>query len=852
MTEPTRYSHPPEDGRDGVLLADHLADVAARVEYVFDVSDTLPSGVPTTDVLRTLAWTHDAGKATTWFQHHIGLGGEAPPAPYYTHHSLFGAFVSAYALDIRDYPAEVILAGTLAVLRHHGTLGDGPRDLFERAEPDPQSKHSDRRDAVTKQAKNVDSNVPLLAERIVAQATAGAGSWADFVEQTKGEAAYNRVTSLVADEGFVPTFSRKHVSPRFYETALDLWSGLVLCDKTSAAGAPNNPSVYHSNQSSKKRLESYIDGLQADADCGGEQGRINELREEARHQVLTAVRETEPAFATITLPTGLGKTLTGLSGAFELLERTGRERIIYALPFTSIIDQVGDELLDVFDSDGADGKVLLHHHLSEAAVTVDSASEDSDALAAIEGMLGESWRAHIVLTTFVQLFESLAGPKNTQSMKLPALHDAVVVLDEPQSLPHRWWPLVDRLVEMLTDQYGAAVLAMTATQPRLFAARPPELVSTTQAFYDELDRVEFHIDSSVESYAELDDAIETAEAVSRLRHSDEQSVLAVCNTIDSAEALFEGLCESGVVTAGSVLTELIDRDSEVDATALADAMLDRSGRPIVYLSTRVRPRDRLLFIGLLKELTARGEPVLCVSTQLIEAGVDISFDEVYRDFAPVDSIVQAAGRCNRSYESDTGRVTVWWLRGDPESRYSPGQAVYDAWGESLLSITKQSLDSISGDGSVISESILTWDCVQEYYQRVAANNPGNRKLVEHLEAGRIDKLERASLIEERQRVDVIICRTAEEERLVAEAREAWLEYEYDLLKECIDTLRPVQVSIPIYSNDSPEAQGLMELEPLHAGTETRVLSTNHSRVGGFFDQNTGFTIPDSTVEARFL
>lgn len=851
MTEPPRYSHPPENGQEGVLLEDHLADLADRVSHVYDESAAFPCGTEVGEVLRRLAWTHDAGKATSWFQHHIGQGGRNPPAAYYTHHSLFGAFLSAYVLENCGYEDELILAGTLAVLRHHGTLGDGPKDLFKRAEPD-EGGQKQRLEAVEEQANDINAEVPSLAAKIVDKATDGRATWDEFVGEIRHGSAYERVRDLVSAKGFVPTFSRDRISPRFYETSLELWSGLVLCDKTSAAGTPNSASTYSGSPVSGETLENYIDQLQRSADNEGKSGEINDLRSQARSQVLTAIQNEAPEVATITLPTGLGKTLTGLSAAFEICDVTERGRIVYALPFTSIIDQVGDELQEVFNSDGTDGRVLLHHHLSEATVGVDDSLEDTDAAGAIEAMLGESWRASIVLTTFVQLFESLAGPKNTQSMKLPALHDSVVILDEPQSLPHEWWPLVNRLIDILTDQYGAAVLAMTATQPSLFEDTPPELVDTREAFYKKMERVVFQFDPSIRSFSDVGAAISTSDAAQRILSEEDDSVLTVCNTIDSAESVFNGLQSSEIVTAGSVLNQMNGAGDDVDVQELLGRLLEEGGRPVVFLSTRVRPRDRLILIDLLKRLTRQGIPVICVSTQLIEAGVDISFDRVYRDFAPLDSIVQAGGRCNRSYEGGEGRVIVWWLRGDPDSTYTPAQAVYDLWGESLLSLTKQSLDSVCGDSSVVSEATVTWNGVREYYERVSSNNPGNRELVKHLESGRADKLEQVSLIRDRMAVDVVVCRDSDDENLIREIKEAWSERQFESLRELIRETRPIQVSIPIYDPGSEEAQALGELEPLHDETDIRILRTSNTRFGQYFDVNTGLTVPDSTVEARFL
>lgn len=856
-TEPERYSHPAEDGHDAVLLMDHLQDVADRTGYVTPDGSTTPAGDPLGDVLRTVALVHDAGKASTWFQQHIGMSSGTPPDSIHTHHSLFGAFLAAYALDQRGYSDETILAGTLAVLRHHGVLGDGPELLFTRSSPGRNKRLADQRAAAVDQVEDIDETVPNVAARIVERATDGAGTWTDYAAEVRSGTAFGRIRDRLSYAGVVRTLSRDLVTETLYETEIQIWSALVLCDKTDAAGAPDDPAMYEGDRVTFETIDDYINTLQEDGPNDGSKGKLNDWRNTAREQVLDTVRSERPTVSTLTLPTGLGKTLTGVSAAALLCEITDRDRIIYALPFTSIIDQVGDELTTVFDSDGHDGRVLLHHHLSDATVTLDEDAEfeDTDAIAAIEGMLGESWRASVVVSTFVQLFESLAGPRNVQSMKLPALHDSVIVLDEPQSLPHSWWPLVRRLVDILTERYNAAVIAMTATQPRLFDGETTELVGTPERFYHNIDRTTFEIDPSIRGFREPDSAVTFESAADRLTVSSDGSALAVCNTISSAETLYERVIDKSTASAvGAVLDTELREGKNPDPAALADAIEGDGGRPVAFLSTRVRPRDRLLLIKTLKELTSRGSPVLCVSTQLIEAGVDISFEQVYRDFAPMDSIVQAAGRCNRSYDGETGTVTVWWLRGDPDTSITPGEAVYNTWGESLLSITAESLQTVAGDKGSIAESALTWDAVNEYYDNVAEANPGNRDLVTYLDAARADELARASLIEERAAVEVIVCRTDTDRETVERASNAFVTGDFDAFDDHIDSLRDRQVSIPVYPDDAETAKKLTELPVLvdNEYTDLKHLDTDNDRYREFFDVTTGLNIPNSTVEARFL
>lgn len=225
----------------------------------------------------------------------------------------------------------------------------------------------------------------------------------------------------------------------------------------------------------------------------------------------------------------------------------------------------------------------------------------------------------MVVTTFVQVFESLAGPTNARSMKLPSLYGSVVVLDEPQALPLEWWPLVDRLVELLTEEYGASVIAMTATQPELLSAgdrEPFSLVADPDPYYDELDRLDFVLHPSAiamlpgqdseESDTIDDDAESAALSYDRAgdlvatRADDGDSVLAICNTIDSARELAESIADRTIpVDVNEVYDELLnDADESTESippkrTSADAARRRRSGQPLlVHLTTRHRPCDR--------------------------------------------------------------------------------------------------------------------------------------------------------------------------------------------------------------------------------------------------------------------
>jgi CRISPR-associated endonuclease Cas3-HD len=815
---------------------------------------TTPMGKPVTDLVRRLALIHDFGKLTTWFQQHIEMM-EGDPRGNPTHHALIGAVLSYYVLERAGYEDEECLAGYVAVAKHHGSLPDVPEYVFDRTNWN--KKHpvkNERHEEVIEQVENIDKKAAPLAEEFISEATDGRGSWAEFAARVRERTQFETIKDRVSYSGY--THDAYGISEEFYPCVLQAWSALSLADKTSAAGAPKGG--YESTAPVRSALAEYINGLPKNGETlSDRERRLNDWRDEARVSVLKNVERmvtSDERLATLTLPTGMGKTLTGLDTALTLREETDRERIVYALPFTSIIDQVDSEIREIFDTDGRDDLLTVHHHLAETVIELDE--EDTDEYAAIEEMLGESWRSGLVLTTYVQLFESLVGPRNTQSMKLPALYDSVIVLDEPQSLPHDWWPLVRRLATILTEEYDATVIAMTATQPQLFGG-VLELVDGPRRYFEEIERVEYVIDDSVVAFPDREHGpIGYDEAGDRIvgSASDGEDVLSVCNTIDSAQTLTEVVTKRvDAVDVGKVYADLLRDEGEVDGGRLADAVVEKADSvATVHLSTRIRPKDRLVLIGAIKTLTTGTITVVAVTTQLIEAGVDVSFDRVYRDFAPMDSIVQAAGRCNRSFERDSGTVTVWWLDKPEEKNMTPGEAVYNEWGDSLLSVTSQVLDSKGvNKHSTSPEFTIAWDCIREYYRVLRSERRvGKESYVDLLNDGEFEQAGRLSLIDQRLAFEVVVCRTDRDRERIIDIKDAWSDFKFDTVRTLIEETKSAQVSIPVYRADSKEAEKIGGLDQVHDETDLRWLDTRDHL--DYFDKTTGLVVPDSTVEGRFL
>jgi len=354
-----------------------------------------------------------------------------------------------------------------------------------------------------------------------------------------------------------------------------------------------------------------------------------------------------PARLTLSAPTGSGKTLTALNAAVKLRGRVEKStgaspRIIYVLPFITLIEQAYDVIDSVLRQHQPYLKnprtyLVKHHHL---APTGDAEQELAELRSAEESlMLAESWDAEIVVTTFVQLFHTLIGFKNRFLKKLHNIEGSILILDEPQSLPAEYWPLLREVLRDL-EQLGVTIISMTATQP--------SLISQAQELAPRFDQWPSRV--RLERIKLRDIQVLADEIAS----TPDKSRLAVVNTIHASIELYRAL--------------------------------RKRVSPLYYLSTNITPFERTRRIRAIRSSLDRGEPVTLVSTQVIEAGVDVDFDLGYREIGPFDSVIQVAGRINRNHRNGPGLLRVFDLSDDrspliygrilPEltRRYLPEQA----------------------------------------------------------------------------------------------------------------------------------------------------------------------------------
>lgn len=400
---------------------------------------------------------------------------------------------------------------------------------------------------------------------------------------------------------------------------------------------------------------------------------INVLREAAYQTAVSRVVSLgEQNFYSITLPTGLGKTFTAYKTALQIKELYAPDfRIVYCLPFTSIIDQNASVFNDILESASIDkGNIGVHHHLS-----IPDISKEDDIE---EGFypnweyITEGWQSEITITTFVQLWESIFASHNRQLRKFHNLANSIIILDEIQSINPKLFPAFEFVMEAMAKYFNTKFLFVTATQPILLEDKVQELCFKNEKdyFFSQMKRT--LLDTSLLQNEELMNEEELSEIVLADYEESGKSILVICNTIGFSQKLRELLSNS----------------------------LEES--ELFYLSASIIPYSREQTLEAVREKLDNNEPIILVSTQVVEAGVDIDFDTVYRDFAPLSSINQAAGRCNRNAGKGVSKVILF--KSGKDKIYDPTQ----------LDITKNVLDSFPAE---IPENQF-YELNQNYFQAV--------------------------------------------------------------------------------------------------------------------------------------
>ncbi len=402
-----------------------------------------------------------------------------------------------------------------------------------------------------------------------------------------------------------------------------LFSSLIDADRQDTADTEKPKTAQHRQQGDYRLWKELIERLEIKYKTFETSNRVDEVRKEVSTHCLHAATRPKGLF-TLTVPTGGGKTLASLRFALRHAKEHDMDRIIYIIPFTSIIDQnaqVVREILEPEECPEDTGKIVLEHHSNIGA----------DTQSWKEKLLTENWDAPVVYTTMVQFLEAFFGAGTRGARRMHQLAKAVIIFDEIQTLPIRCVHIFNNAINFLVNHCGSTVVLCTATQPLLGSVDEKkgaltlsgknELMPDVSRLFVDLKRVHVHDcrKSPGWTYPEI-----ASLAVGQVKENG--SCLVVVNTKKAARIIFE--------------------------EAKKDVL------EIYHLSTGMCPAHRKQILKTIRQKLDDRKPILCISTQLIEAGVDVSFRSIIRMLAGLDSIAQAAGRCNRNGGPEIGNVFV--------------------------------------------------------------------------------------------------------------------------------------------------------------------------------------------------
>lgn len=453
--------------------------------------------------------------------------------------------------------------------------------------------------------------------------------------------------------------------------------GIIIDDQQKA--------VQTFSESFSFQLDSYLGKLNQNSE-------LNRLRTTIRNHAVENILKglsTDEHVYELTAPTGSGKTLMMLSLASEIIKEKGAKRIIYGLPFLSITEQVEAEVLKIFEGNEEfvqriDSK-SENHQFEKIQAELDSNPTEEKILEANILEFQENTFAYpFVITTFVRFFETLLSNRNAELLKLPNFSNCIFLLDEIQSLPPRLYGFFVAYIKKFCTKFNSYAIISTATQPNFELPRNNTDAKNFFSDYEKpiplLPLSYFENDLFNRYQIEFEKEPIDIETLKNSILSENQSVLVILNTIDDTKELFKKLQD----------------ELETDE--------------LLLLNTHFTPQHRKLKIYLAKRRLHQNKRIVVVSTQLIEAGVDIDFPVLYRDFATVASIVQSAGRCNRNGKLDTlGKVKLFNLQNKGKIR---SDIIYQGKDKEILRFTKESIT----EKQYLEKELLTVQ--REFFNRI--------------------------------------------------------------------------------------------------------------------------------------
>lgn len=612
-----------------------------HVNGVIENSKKLTEGLDGAKWAELAAIFHDLGKINPNFQDKL----LTKKAEGYTHHAYLSAY-AFFAFCVNKYNRELIrnildkgnlqnelIALVILIAKHHGHL------------PDFCPEADNETDAYILNKDEI-KNLFTFLEKELEQLPVD-----QFIQYFDDFKKMNSFKALLQNEKIQKQFLEKIVFNNksekdcldFFMNTQFAFSALIQADKVDAMDSKNieedKNRVQEFSRIYPETLKKYISKFNADSKLNGLRTQI---REESKTNIQKPLQVGKRVFE-LTAPTGSGKTVMLLSLASKIIETKGNFRIVYALPFLSITEQVEKEVLEIFKN-FLDKNYVQRIDSKSSNLKFDKIQADLDAEPSKEKIKQLDFLAFqeqvfaypFVITTFVRFFETLLSNYNSTLLKLPNFSRTIFLLDEIQALPPRLYTFFVAYLTKFCDKFDSYAIISTATQPNFDLPKEEEVqkfFNTYQKPTSILEHQKYFENDIFNRYQidYLEDVINNEQLAEQVL-SENASVLVILNTIDDSKALFKELEQN------------FDKDD------------------LYLLNTHFTPDDRKKKIAVIKKRLEKNKRTILISTQLIEAGVDIDFPVLYRDFALISSIIQSAGRCNRNGKLNSlGKVRLFNL-----------------------------------------------------------------------------------------------------------------------------------------------------------------------------------------------
>lgn len=687
-------SHVFNNPKGDQLLVEHLLGVqkiAVETSKYNGISDE-----EIINVINIVTLCHDFGKASSYFQDYLNnrYNGELKQ------HGEISAYFTYYML-----PEKWKLIGFICVKRHHGNI-DIDKVFFA---------PSDEEDLI-KISENIRKNKEEVS-RIYKK------NIDDFFENMNNGKLIKEVKhSYRKRHSIVEKKSTQEQENEFIWLQY-IWSLLLTADKTQLIRGTTFENKKIFNEGLTKKYKNKVRKKLIKNSPDIEKTYLFKIRDNIYNTVINSINDLNlntERILSINVPTGTGKTIAVYGAAFRLSERIYQEmgivpNIIYNIPFMSVIDQNYDVLEDILESNGINisSDFILKHHSMSPINYIDS--EEKEYRNYDARFLMENWQSTIIATTFVQLFNTIfKSGLNGIMHRFHKLSGSIVILDEVQSVPPEYYHIIEDLLKIISEKFNCFIITITATKPLFLQGR--ELVTNNKDIFDNMNRI--ILENHTNEELKLDDFQSIVQG--DIEKNNDKSFLIILNTVKSALKTYE------------YLEEVIGDECKV-----------------LYLSTEIIPVRRLEII---KEIKKSNQKYILVSTQLIEAGVDLDFDIVYRDLAPMDCINQSAGRANRNAIKDKGIVKIYRIKNDSGKYF--GSFVYST---ALLDATLKILEN-----RIVIEENELWYINSAYFEKLkeATNNKSLEKYNEYckeIKALKLQEIRKFELIKENEnKIDVII------------------------------------------------------------------------------------------------